>query len=246
MNTTIPCEAGDILKLQVVSNGSSLSLVGNGAYNYWSGYKISNGMATSPEGRIVSMRAEAPTSALSGTGDVVASWGAVDQDTHDAFNPTTGEYVVPVSGTYVVNASFDVSGTMNSAGNMITYLQKNGSAVAGFTLASVTGTTSSVTILNTTVECVAGDILRILISANVDSGLSFGNGGVFNYLSIYKLSGPATIAANEIISVIADNPTSSITNAMTDITGWTTEEDSHDTCPLCSHPVSRKADANAG
>lgn len=185
-------------------------------------------MSTNANTQVVAMRASDPTGALPSSGTTAASWSTVERDTTDSFNPTTGEYVVPVSGDYLCLASFDISGTMSSAGNMITSVYRNGSAYASFTLASVTGTTSSVTILNTLIEnCVAGDILKIVISWNVNSGLAFGNGSPFNFWSLRKIPISSAIAASEPINARYTNTSGQTLTNTTEVilTNWTKDYD---------------------
>lgn len=120
-------------------------------------------------------------------------------DTHSGYNSSTGEYTVPVSGLYSVSAGiYFVSLTANT-GQVVCYMKINGGTGGGSSniscAQSIGASTEESANINGVVQCNAGDKITIIAYQN--------NGGSRNcsgYISISRLSGPATIAATETVS----------------------------------------------
>lgn len=108
-------------------------------------------------------------------------------DTNDAYNTSTGIYTVPVPGVYriTIGASYTGAVTQNYG------VYKNGSiAITAFAQAIAVARVNG----STTIQCVAGDTLKVAGDTSDTYGSTDG------YLSIEKLSGPAQIAASETVA----------------------------------------------
>lgn len=131
------------------------------------------------------------------TGTLAAAYNVVKfntlNDTHAAYNSTTGLYTVPVAGWYQVNAGLYYTGTTTAAQVNYTAIYKNGAfhretqmyiPVNGY---YVFPTCTSV------IKCNTGDTLACYSY----TGIATPALATDSYLSIHRVSGPATIAASE-------------------------------------------------
>lgn len=100
-------------------------------------------------------------------------------DSHAAWNGT--QYVVPVSGAYIVSGKVG-----SSAGGVDIY--KNGSVVTNNSFFG--GTTNGGSFV---IQCIAGDLLSLRNGSNA----TITNGAI----GIWRLSGPAIVAANESVNM---------------------------------------------
>lgn len=139
-------------------------------------------MSQDTDTRVVAARALTPVGTFT-SGSPIA-FGTVGFDTHAGYSTSTGEYTVPVAGYYSVHGWVDTT----AAGRNIVV------AVNGVT-ASIAGLTNSSAICNfsTIVRAKAGDLLSVEDSSGSQT-TSVGT------LCIERISGPATIAANEIVA----------------------------------------------
>lgn len=138
---------------------------------------------------------------------VIFPSGSIAKDTHSAYNTSTGLYIAPVSGYYNISANLDSSGTGTQ-----TILQKgeltigNQTTSVGSSYASavicVTTQTELQVAASVTVYANAGDSLGLQYSTGQSGTLSWAGGIGSNNLSIFRLSGPAVIAATETVAAI--------------------------------------------
>ena len=153
-------------------------------------------MSNDTDTRVVAAVVSGTSTSIPGTSsNTVIIPTTVVNDTHGAFNATTGIYTVPVSGYYQVNMVLTLS--MNSAGNSgAGILFYNGSSLiqlGRFYVASNApqGNAGGSAI----VYCKAGDTLGFYSNANTT------NTPIAYYASINRLSGPSVIAATESINM---------------------------------------------
>lgn len=117
-----------------------------------------------------------------------ATWNTLDFDTHNAYTPSTGVYLVPVSGIYRVTAT----GSTTSGGEFF-YFKRNSVTVANGGQA-YTGT--AYTNATTLIRCNAGD--TITISYAIGSTVST---AVNNFVSFERISaGSQVLSASETVA----------------------------------------------
>jgi len=162
----------------------------------------------------------------------ITSWSTLVEDTHGAFNNTTGEYVVPVSGDYQVNVTHGGS----NAGNNSSIFLNSGAVIYG-----AAGIRTSV---SHKLKCVAGD----KISTQATSTFTPNADNNSTVMSIFRLSGPSVIAATESVNAKYYSCTSSISSTLGTMTYATKVFDSHNAYSggIYTLPVSGKFQINAG
>lgn len=211
------------------ANGNTISV----EYSYpVVGWSSQVEMSSEADTRVVAMHAAAtPTGTLNSSYNTTIIGTAIN-DTHAAYNTSTGVYTIPVSGYYKVAARVYVSASY-SAGNVLSVrIRKNGTSLAAGPIRA-TGTSSTVMSadVSTLVLCNAGDTLDI--QTVVDGGTpTYSGADAANYFDIMRLSGPAAIAANEKVyakyQISASTANSSLANDTNEIIDFDTKVyDSH-------------------
>lgn len=159
-----------------------------------SSVEISNDTST----RVVACRAHTSTTSLGGT-EAAVVFTSKTYDTHNAYDTTNGRFTAPVAGKYRVTASLRFATQSYTSGNLQEiYIAKNGTTVSLMdrnyyessqsTIAQVDG--------SDTVELAAGDYIQIFGSNSVTTSL----GGSLNYFCVERISGPAQVAASELVA----------------------------------------------
>lgn len=134
-----------------------------------------------------------PASASSGNPIIFPT---VTNDTHGAYNSTTGRYTVATPGYYQLVAGGAV--TAGTAARLQIYKNASLHSIIGFV-----NSTDGMFAASGLVYCIAGDVIDLRPNATV-AGASANSS-----MSIYKLGGPAQIAASEKVgAVILGNPAS--------------------------------------
>lgn len=194
------------------ANGSTLVGTG-GIFEFFfsvpiQGWSSNVQMSNDTDTRVISFSGTQSSQAV--TANVTNITFTTVLDRAGAWNGT--QYVVPVSGDYVVSGN----GTMTASATLFAY--KNGVAIGSFSTAG-TGVISSGAVLVT--GCNAGDLLSLRsgVTTTIASG----------YLGIFRLSGPAVIAATESVNALYTGapPTGTLTSAFNTATFATRVADSH-------------------
>jgi hypothetical protein len=149
------------------------------------GWSSSVQMSSDTDTRVVSLSAGRAQAAVTGGANITGF--TTLQDTHGAFNASTGIYTIPVTGDYVVA----VSGTLPLSASCSISTIYDGSGVV-FTNTATAGSTrggSSVLLTGLT----AGKTISFRSDASVTLTAEL-------RISIHRLSGPSVIAASETVA----------------------------------------------
>ena len=154
----------------------------------------------------------------------------VSNDTNGAYSTITGKYTVPVPGYYSIAASINATWT----GTMAIQVYKNGSSgpviAFGANNANLSG--------STTVYANAGDLLDIRPASNTTGYTGSG----YSNLSIFRLSGPAQIAASESVNCRYDGTAALATSSVIKFTtfNWDTHGAYNTTTGVFTAPIGGK------
>lgn len=163
--TQIECVAGDTISIF----GDSATTM-TGAYSSLSIRRLS-GPSVIAASETVAMRYKdsSGTTYPRATNITTFPFATKDYDTHNAYNITTGEYTVPVSGKYEVMTQYLIGSPLQITA--LTRIYKNGSIYSAVVDAK-TDTVFNQPGFGTrdVVQCVAGDVLKIGIYYNDGSG----------------------------------------------------------------------------
>lgn len=154
------------------------------------------------------------------------------KDTHGAYNSGTGQYVVPISGLYLVGVA-----TANTSGTCGYIAYVNGSSRRYITSGNSTTEGGGSVLISVN----AGDAITIVVDTNCTPQGTIAN------LSISRLSGPSAIAATETTSMRAHASATSISGSLTTVNFTTVDWDDHGGYSAGTYtcPVSGKYQANA-
>jgi hypothetical protein len=175
-------------------------------------------MSNDTDTRVVAARAT--KTSLVGTQTIAATTGPSTIvfdiaviDTHGSYSPVTNSYTFPVSGIYKITSKIIVSASVASSG--FVRISANGTHDFPFSISSagietvdssvivsaIAGQTALVSVRNDT-----GSSISILSTASISGGST---------ISVERLSGPATIAANETVAArYGLNAATNITNGV--------------------------------
>jgi hypothetical protein len=125
-------------------------------------------------------------------------------DTHSGF--ASNKYTAPISGYYQVSALIGLAGTNVLNNFYLAAIYKNGSLFSGGVAQYPVATGAFSVSVSDIVQLNAGDYIELYLYGNGNNSSSTltvvgGNGAqTSTYLSIQRISGPATIAASELIA----------------------------------------------
>jgi hypothetical protein len=183
-----PLKAGDTVKIESFTEGSSPSFTTGTSNNYFSIARVSGPSA------IASTETVAARYDTTGTGNfanaTIVNYDNKVYDTHGAV--TTGaswKFTAPVSGIYTVTASFASSSTAETAGDIIgLQLYKNGSADNYVATQYIQATATSRRNANgsTDIRLAAGDYIDIRASLSLTNTLSLSGNNNLNFVCIKR------------------------------------------------------------
>lgn len=129
-----------------------------------------------------------------GTTDTKLVAPTVEIDTNSAYSTSTGNFTVPVAGTYRLSGMVTWGGSSASSAGSIIYMTGNKNStnisrmnyfVFQVTTVSFTGGFAGTTIIP---NCVVGDVLNIVVSRDSSvSSTTLGGGGVANWVAYEKI-----------------------------------------------------------
>jgi len=159
-------------------------------------------MSNDTDTREVSMVATSTTTSCTTGNTTAIVYPTVVKDTHGAYNSTTGIYTVQVPGRYCVNATFEDDSSGAAAAeytNLLLYKNGSNHRRLGYVQYSGTATVSAFVGGMALVDCIAGDTLAVRLDNTMGETLVGNGSAVGTHFEIFRLSGPATIAASENI-----------------------------------------------
>lgn len=176
--------AGDTISIQALANNSWVSAP-------WGASQLSitrlSGPSVIAANETVAMSAQNTSgqSTNNNTFTTFTGWTTLN-DSHGAFNASTGIYTIPVSGIYSVCGTIAFNG--NATSNRGITILKNGSTALYTTIiqTGAAGTNNSVPFAST-VKLLAGDTLALQIYQLSGGPLSATTAGNYNQLSIVRL-----------------------------------------------------------
>ena len=184
--------AGVFTALVQVNAGDLIDIRPNATLDAGSGSVISferlSGPSAIAASETVAMRAFKNTgSHTSNTNyQTVASWNAAPFDTHGAFNVTTGEYTLPISGTFEVSCAIGFAA--NATGLRGVKIQLDGSDVSGGnTTAPASATFEPCLVASSLVRGTAGQKITITAYQSSGGNLAYISATNINQLSIHRV-----------------------------------------------------------
>lgn len=248
-------------------NGNS-ALTNGLAFSWWASAKVTGWgssvvMSSDADTRVVALKRQnsAGTTLTRNTLNSIPFATAV-VDTHGAF--ATDTYTVPVAGVYAVAVNLMISTAVTWAGGDYARIAivKNGSVDTDYYNVQPGANANNVNVeLTALLNCVAGDTIKIQLDPHIaGAGTPALNASASqNSLNIFRLSGPASIAASETVAAsyrIGSNRTVSY-NSVTIIDFDTVVKDTHGatttgsswkfTAPVSGvYRISSRLESNAG
>lgn len=204
--------AVDLLSSATMPGGSSVSLV-----------KVSAPASVS-SGAVVAFSAYSfalsiPNNSLT----TVSGYGSMMSNKGGAFNPTTGQFVVPVSGTYRFSGMCQWVG--NATNTRELHIYQNATDRAFDIFATSPNAASFSQTVTTILDCVAGDVITMRVYQNSGGALNISGGNPNGTIFSGELlsAAAASVAPNVTVACKYLNGSSQSinNNSPTAITGWT-------------------------
>lgn len=193
-------------------------------------------LSNSTDTRVISMSAIKGASGAVSANTTIPNWTNVTIDRAGAFNASTGVYTVPVAGDYQVSFY-----GFNQPGSALGLILKNGSIVVTGISGDAIG---SVGVSGLVGNCKAGDTISVAldISSTIQN-----NATQLTTFSLYRLSGPAVVAATESVNARYYASATAISGSLATVV-WTTKDyDTHNAMSSGVYiiPVSGKYQVNS-
>lgn len=216
----IKATSGNIVAVADIAANSYITLTAHFPITGWGSTVV---MSDSADTRVCAAAVKGSTTTLVNNTETLMIFPTVSNDTHGAYNASTGLFTCPVPGWYRVSAGFQnaASQTPASAAKRVSYatIRKNGTAIIygpqTISLQNSAATTAEGSVTGS-VYCSAGDTLGIGGFHNLGAN---GAADAASYFNVERLSGPSAIAASEKVYCQYTG------NAGTVLTGSTTNMD---------------------
>ena len=186
---SIPCIAGDTLSIWAFQTSSGTVNVGNSGIFDTATFTRVSGPSVIAASESINARYSNGAGTAIGSSNTLVPFELKDFDSHGAYNPSTGQYKVPVSGKYRVTAVLLNHANLGTDQQTGMFLYKNGAAISVLSYFFGNGNGSGVVSYglsgSDTVSCIAGDTLSIYASSQT-SGVLIAN-PTGNHLSIERI-----------------------------------------------------------
>lgn len=168
------------------------------------GWSSSVLMSDSADTRVVAMNTPGVTATGTLTNSFnVTKFGSVSGDSHSAYSTSTGLYTIQVPGKYIVHGQIVNTANYTVGQNTQIAVYKNGTSGTrlggdGYVALGTENSRSTTLKFSGSIDCVAGDTLGVYAYTTAGSPIydnTFGG----SFLNISKISGPAQIAASEVV-----------------------------------------------
>lgn len=185
----VQLNAGDTIG---INGTSSQSVAMSGDANTWIAIKRLTGPAVIAATESVNMKYTGTTTAsVSNGANVTLLYKTKVYDSHNAFNPATGLYTIPVSGKYRISgaaytSSVNVTNTSQASINLI-YNGSNSSLMQSF---SATGSVTGLLFLmggSTEVSCNAGDTIGIVYESSLGATATISDSVNGDWIAISRI-----------------------------------------------------------
>lgn len=185
-------------------------------------------MSNDTDTRVVAFFAQGQPSSSISSSDNIIIYPTVTNDTHGAYNASTGVFTAPISGYYCFSAGARYAATFSAGNTSNIRFKKNGSSMKSTNLTAygAIGTAEMAIELNS-VYMNAGDTLSAY-SACSGTTPSYNSNTDFFWFSGMRVCGPAVVAATESVYAKAYGSSTSVTNGGTVVLVFgTVEFDTH-------------------
>ncbi len=188
LSGTVYANAGDIIQMDVVSNATTPTYSTALSGTALSIERLSGPSVIAATETVNCRYINTAGTSISNSGDIALTFPTKTYDSHNAFSSDT--FTVPVSGKYLVNCtSFFASSTYASGNRLYMYVAKNGTSYSLGAQQNVQAaiTTNFGASVSATVDCLAGDTLKVFVGNNRTAGAtSLGTGAHQNYIDITR------------------------------------------------------------
>ena len=159
-------------------------------------------MSSDTDTRVCAARvARSTTQSISNSTNTTVIFSNVLNDTHAAFNSTTGQYLAPVSGYYSVSACVDWAASATNARTLLVLVGGSTFTILNYVNAP-SGATSCIQSGTAVVYANAGQTIEVQVNQTSGGALNIGantNNG-YCWAGIKRETGPSVVASTETIA----------------------------------------------
>ena len=168
VNSIFSLNAGDVIDFRYFTNYTGVATT----YLKYCSIERLSGPSVIAASETVACRAykSSGSHTASGSEQTVASWNSKEYDTHNVFNLTTGEFIVPSTGKYHVSGS--VTFGTNATGSRVSYITVNGAnkIISNIYLSF---SDNAAMVMSGTLQLNAGDIVTMKAFQNSGGSLGY-------------------------------------------------------------------------